>query len=176
MRDDESKIAGGVISEFRARIGERVDTSRCLMDIEAIKKLLPHRYPFLLVDRVVELTPKKNIIALKNVTGNEEFFLGHFPGRPIMPGVLQLEALAQTGAVMMLGDFVGQNKLAVLMTMEDVKFRRQVVPGDQIVMFAEFEKLKSKLGIARAWSTVDCKPTVECLIKFAIVDREESAV
>ena len=153
-----------------ARAISKAENPKGVLDIRAIAELLPHRYPFLLVDRVLELEEKKRIVALKNVTGNEEFFQGHFPGQPIMPGVLQIEALAQAGAIMMLGEFKGQGKLAVLMSVDEVKWRRQVVPGDQIMMYAEFIKMKSRIGIVRAWSTVDGDPTVECVIKFALVD------
>ena len=103
------------------------------MDVEAIKALIPHRYPFLLLDRVVELVPGERIVALKNVTANEPFFQGHFPGYPVMPGVLIVEALAQAGAVMMLKSIEDpQNKIPFFAGIDRAKFRRQVVPGDQL--------------------------------------------
>lgn len=103
------------------------------MDVEALKALIPHRYPFLLLDRVVELVPGERIVALKNVTVNEPFFQGHFPGYPVMPGVLIIEALAQAGAVMMLKSMDDpQNKIPFFAGIDRAKFRRQVVPGDQL--------------------------------------------
>ncbi len=148
----------------------KVENPEGLMNYQDLTGLLPHRYPFLLVDRVVELEDKKRVVAYKNLTNNESFFQGHFPGRPIMPGVLQIEALAQAGALMMLGDFRGKGKLAVLMTADNVKWRRQVVPGDCLYLHAEFEKMKSRIGVVRAWATVDGEITTEATIKFAIVD------
>ena len=143
-----------------------------VLDFKDITHILPHRYPFLLVDRVLEVEEKKRIVAVKNLTFNEEFFQGHFPGQPIMPGVLQIEALAQAGAIMMLGDFAGKGKLAVLMTADDVKWRRQVVPGDCLYLHAEFIKMKRSVGVVRAWAEVDGEVTTEATIKFAIVDSK----
>lgn len=100
------------------------------MQIEAIKEILPHRYPFLLVDRVLELVPGEKVVAIKNVTVNEEFFNGHFPGRPVMPGVLQIEGLAQTGALLMAEDLKG--KVPLFAAIDKAKFKRPVVPGDQL--------------------------------------------
>lgn len=141
-----------------------------VMDFAAITGLLPHRYPFLLIDRVVELEEKKRVVAYKNLTFNEGFFQGHFPGQPIMPGVLQIEALAQAGAIMMLGEFRGKGKIAVLMTADDVKWRRQVVPGDTLYLHAEFVKMKSRIGVVKCWAEVEGEVTTEAMIKFAIVD------
>lgn len=141
-----------------------------IMDINEVMACLPHRYPFLLVDRVIELDPKKYILAIKNMTGNESFFQGHFPGKPIMPGVLQIEALAQAGAIMMLGEYRDKGKLAVLMTAEDVKWRKQVIPGDVLYLHALAEKMKGRIGVIRAWATVDDEITVEAKIKFALID------
>jgi UDP-3-O-[3-hydroxymyristoyl] N-acetylglucosamine deacetylase/3-hydroxyacyl-[acyl-carrier-protein] dehydratase len=152
----------------------RVEHPKGLMDIREIMQLLPHRYPFLLVDRVIALEPKRSITALKNLTGNEHFFQGHFPGQPIMPGVLQIEALAQAGAIMMLGEYRDQNKLAVLMTAEEVKWRRQVVPGDCMHLHAEAVKMKGRIGIVRTWATVEGENTVEAIIKFAMIDAGQS--
>ncbi len=141
-----------------------------VVDFSLLTSILPHRYPFLLVDRVLELEEKKYIVAVKNLTFNEEFFQGHFPGEPIMPGVLQIEALAQAGAIMMLGEFRGKGKLAVLMTADDIKWRRKVVPGDCLYLHAEFIKMKRSIGIVRVWAEVDGDVTTEATIKFAIVD------
>jgi UDP-3-O-[3-hydroxymyristoyl] N-acetylglucosamine deacetylase/3-hydroxyacyl-[acyl-carrier-protein] dehydratase len=141
-----------------------------IMDFQTVTGILPHRYPFLLIDRVLELEEKRSIVAVKNLTFNEAFFQGHFPGQPIMPGVLQIEALAQAGAIMMLGEFRGKGKLAVLMSADDVKWRRQVVPGDCLRLHAEFVKMKSRIGVVRAWAEVEGEITAEATIKFAIID------
>ncbi|MDR1744552.1 MAG: 3-hydroxyacyl-ACP dehydratase FabZ [Planctomycetota bacterium] len=141
-----------------------------VLDFQGVTRILPHRYPFLLVDRVLELEEKKRIVAVKNLTFNEEFFQGHFPGQPIMPGVLQIEALAQAGAIMMLGEYAGKGKLAVLMTADDVKWRKQVIPGDCLYLHAEFVKMKRNVGVVRVRAEVDGEVTTEATIKFAIVD------
>jgi UDP-3-O-[3-hydroxymyristoyl] N-acetylglucosamine deacetylase/3-hydroxyacyl-[acyl-carrier-protein] dehydratase len=148
----------------------KVENPVGVIDFSEITRILPHRYPFLLVDRVLELEEKRRIVAVKNLTFNENFFQGHFPGQPIMPGVLQIEALAQAGAIMMLGEFAGKGKLAVLMTADDVKWRRQVVPGDCLYLNAEFIKMKRNIGIVKVWATVDGDVTTEATIKFAIID------
>ncbi|MFP3905175.1 MAG: 3-hydroxyacyl-ACP dehydratase FabZ, partial [Armatimonadota bacterium] len=103
-----------------------------MLDIKEIQKILPHRYPFLLIDRVLELEPGERAVAIKNITANEPQFTGHWPGDPVMPGVLMLEAMAQTGGVMLLTSGSFSDKLAVFGGMDKVRFRRQVVPGDQM--------------------------------------------
>jgi beta-hydroxyacyl-ACP dehydratase FabZ len=118
------------------------------MDIAAIKAVLPHRYPFLLLDRVEELIPGERIVGLKNVTANEPFFQGHFPEYPVMPGVLILEALAQAGALMMLREMATETKAIPFFTgIDKARFRRQVVPGDQLRL--EVTVLKQRLGLCR---------------------------
>ena len=151
----------------------KVENPHGIMDIREIMDCLPHRYPFLLIDRILELEEKKRVVALKNMTGNEHFFQGHFPGQPIMPGVLQIEALAQAGAIMMLGEYRGKGKLAVLMSAEGIKWRRQVVPGDCLHLHAEAEKMKGRIGVVRTWATVDDEVTVEATIKFALIDADQ---
>ena len=151
----------------------RTDYPKGVMDIRGIESRLPHRYPFLLVDRVLEFEASRRIVTIKNVTRNEEFFEGHFPRQPIMPGVLQVEALAQSGALLFADDPAVAGKLAVLMAVEDVKYRRPVVPGDQIVMEAELEKFKGRIGVVKAKSMVEGEAVVECRIKFALVDPEQ---
>ena len=126
-------------------------------DIGAIMRLLPHRYPFLLVDRVLELVPGKRVVALKNVTINEPFFQGHFPGRPIMPGVLIIEAMAQAGGILANESAADENKgrLIYFMGMDKVRFRRPVVPGDQLIFEARLLKLRSKAAKMAGRATVD---------------------
>lgn len=118
------------------------------LDLEAIKALLPHRYPFLLVDRIAELVPGERIVGLKNVTANEPFFQGHFPGHPVMPGVLIIEALAQAGAVMMLRSMEDSaGKIPFFAGIDKARFRRQVVPGDQLRL--ELTVLQQRRGSCR---------------------------
>ena len=117
-----------------------------VLDIQAIAELLPHRYPFLLIDRVVNLTPNEEIVALKNVTMNEPFFQGHFPSTPIMPGVLIVEAMAQAGGVLVLDSLPKEKhgRPVYFMGLDKVRFRKPVVPGDQIVFEIKILKLRSK--------------------------------
>ena len=145
------------------------------MDIQRILRLLPHRYPFLLVDRVVECVPGSHIKAYKNVTFNEPFFQGHFPDAPIMPGVLILEALAQAGgllAVAGMGDL--DDKLFLFTGLDAVKFRRQVVPGDRLDLECSNLRLKLKLCKMEARAFVDGKLAAEAQITAAIGDRPKS--
>ncbi|MGC2698131.1 MAG: 3-hydroxyacyl-ACP dehydratase FabZ [Candidatus Angelobacter sp.] len=121
------------------------------LDIKQIQSILPHRYPFLLIDRVLEIERKKRIVAIKNVTINEPFFNGHFPGFPIMPGVLIVEAMAQTGGVMLLGEVEDRNdKLIVFTGIEKARFRRPVVPGDQLRIEVEvlsWKAISSRIAV-----------------------------
>ena len=142
------------------------------MDIQRILSILPHRYPFLLVDRVVECVPGSHIKAYKNVSVNEPFFQGHFPGVPIMPGVLILEALAQTGGLLAaagMGDLA--DKLFLFTGLDGVKFRRQVVPGDRLDLECSNMRRKLKLCKMEARAFVDGKLAAEARITAAIGDR-----
>ncbi len=115
-----------------------------MIDVNEIRKMLPHRYPFLLVDRVLELEPGQSITALKNVTVNEEFFQGHFPAKPIMPGVLQIEALAQAAGVLAIKSGLSGN-MVYFMSMDNVKFRKPVVPGDQLILKVAVTQSRGKV-------------------------------
>ncbi|MBN3040765.1 MAG: UDP-3-O-[3-hydroxymyristoyl] N-acetylglucosamine deacetylase [Candidatus Omnitrophica bacterium] len=135
-----------------------------------IMKILPHRYPFLLIDRIVYLEKGKKAIGIKSVTTNEYFFQGHFPGRPIMPGVLIVEAMAQVGGVLMLACEEHRGKLAFFMAANNIKFRRTVVPGDQMNIEVEIGKIRSRTGSVNARAVVDNKIVAEGELMFALVD------
>ncbi|MBO0441479.1 MULTISPECIES: 3-hydroxyacyl-ACP dehydratase FabZ [Enterococcus] len=138
------------------------------MNIEEIKAIIPHRYPFLLLDTVEEIVVGEKVIAKKNVTINEPFFQGHFPGEPVMPGVLILEALAQAGAVALLSmpDFKG--KTAYFGGIDKAKFRQKVVPGDTLMLEVEIMKVKSIAGIGKGTATVNGKKVAEAELTFMI--------
>ena len=138
-----------------------------------IMRIIPHRYPFLLIDRVVELEPGKRVVAIKSVTANEPQFTGHFPDRPIMPGVLMVEALAQAGAVAVLSLSEYRGKLVLFAGIDDCRFRRTVLPGDQLVLKVELEKLRGMFGRARAVASVDGEVAVEATISF-VIPRDQS--
>jgi len=144
--------------------------------IQEIMDLLPHRYPFLLIDRVVEFEPKVRLAAIKNVTINEPFFQGHFPGAPIMPGVLVIEAMAQAGAVLMMSEFEDrQSKLAVFTGIEKAKFRRQIIPGDQLRLEVTVLNFKTRVGRMEAKAFVDGKLACEATLTCQIVPKQREA-
>ncbi len=138
-----------------------------------IMRIIPHRYPFLLIDRVLELEPGKRVVAIKNVTANEPQFTGHFPERPIKPGVLMVEALAQAGAVAVLSLPEYHGKLAMFAGIDECRFRRTVLPGDQLTLTVELEKLRGMFGRARAVATVNGEVAVEATISF-VIPRDQS--
>lgn len=147
-----------------------VESGTGQLDINAIHKILPHRYPFLLVDRILELEEDKRAVGIKNVTINDQFFLGHFPQRPVMPGVLIVEAMAQVAGVLMLSKSANAGKLAYFMSMDKVKFRKTVVPGDQLRLEVEVVKLRSKTGQVRSKAIVDNQLVAEAELMFSIVE------
>jgi UDP-3-O-[3-hydroxymyristoyl] N-acetylglucosamine deacetylase/3-hydroxyacyl-[acyl-carrier-protein] dehydratase len=143
-----------------------------VLDIRKIQRILPHRYPMLLIDRVLELQGDQKATAIKNVTFNEVFFQGHYPGTPIMPGVLIVEALAQLGGVLLSQKLEHTGKLAVLLSMDKVKMRHPVVPGDQLLLEAVAVRVKSRTGHVRCKAFVQDKLAAEADIKFMLVDAE----
>jgi 3-hydroxyacyl-[acyl-carrier-protein] dehydratase len=148
------------------------DTEVGPLDILQIQAILPHRYPFLLIDRVVKIDRKKRIVAIKNVTCNEPFFAGHFPGNPIMPGVLTVEAMAQAGATLLLTEIPERDsKLVVFTGIEKARFRRPVVPGDQLRIEVEVLAWRTIAGRMGGKVFVDNKLVAEATISCAVVDR-----
>ncbi len=144
-----------------------------IKDVREIMDIIPHRYPFMLVDRIVEMEKGKRIVGIKNVTFNEEFFQGHFPGDPVMPGVLIVEAMAQTGAVLLLSDVPDRDKkLVFFMGIDKVRFRKPVVPGDQLRIVVTVLKLKTKTCKIKGEAFVDGQLVTEAEILSALVDRE----
>ena len=140
--------------------------------ITEIMKFLPHRYPFLLVDRIVEIESDQRIVGIKNVTINEQFFQGHFPGAPVMPGVLIIESMAQVAGVMIYRDLPDKDKKLIYFTgIENAKFRRPVVPGDQLRIEMELLNRRNNFGKMRGRATVDGKLVAEAVVLFAIVER-----
>ena len=149
-------------------------TKDCTIGIKEIMEILPHRYPFLLIDRVVEVDSEAlTIVAIKNVTMNEAFFQGHFPEAPIMPGVLIIEAMAQSAAVLFHQKGANANKIAVLLNANNVKFRRAVHPGDTIYLHAESKLISSRGGKVQCKALVDDKLVAEAEIGFSWVSKEQ---
>jgi UDP-3-O-[3-hydroxymyristoyl] N-acetylglucosamine deacetylase/3-hydroxyacyl-[acyl-carrier-protein] dehydratase len=143
-----------------------------LLDIQELFRILPHRYPFLLIDRVIEMEGYRKAIGIKNVTINEPFFNGHFPGRPIMPGVLIIEAMAQLAGALLMRKSENAKRLPVLLSLDNVKLRKTVVPGDQLRIETETLKLKSRTGEVYGRAMVDGQIAAEANMKFMIIDNE----
>ena len=139
-----------------------------VIDIQEILELLPHRYPFLLVDRVLEVEPGRRIVAVKNVTINEPFFAGHFPGRPVMPGVLIVEAMAQTGAVAVLSEEENRGRIALFAGIDDTRFKRIVEPGDELQLECTLEQVRGSIGKGKARATVDGQLAARGTLTFAV--------
>lgn len=143
-----------------------------ILDSVAIQKILPHRFPFLLVDKIIELEPRIRIVGIKQVTINEPFFAGHFPNAPVMPGVLQIEALAQVGAILALREFEDrESKIPFFTGIEEAKFRRPVVPGDTLTLEVTALRIGSKVQRMRGVAMVDGQITAEATIMSIIADR-----
>jgi 3-hydroxyacyl-[acyl-carrier-protein] dehydratase len=144
-----------------------------MLDIEQIKEIIPHRYPFLLVDRILEVEDGKSAVGIKNVSANEEFFNGHFPDYPVMPGVLIVEALAQVGAVAMLKKEENRGRLAFFAGIDGCRFKKQVKPGDQLRLEVEIVRLRGPIGKGKAVATVDGEVVCEAEITFALGEKKE---
>jgi 3-hydroxyacyl-[acyl-carrier-protein] dehydratase len=139
-----------------------------MYDINQIKNMLPHRYPFLLVDRVLELVPRQRLVALKNVTVNENFFNGHFPQQPVMPGVLIIESMAQAAGLVMLSEEEHKGKIPYFTGIDKARFRKTIVPGDQIIIEIDVIRIKGNVGRAKAVAKVDNQVATEAELMFVM--------
>ncbi|EZP75278.1 (3R)-hydroxymyristoyl-ACP dehydratase [Parageobacillus genomosp. 1] len=143
-----------------------------MLDIQQIQAIIPHRYPFLLVDRILEIEEGKRAVGIKNVSANEAFFAGHFPEYPVMPGVLIVEALAQVGAVAMLKKEENRGRLAFFTGIDNCRFKKQVKPGDQLRLEVEIIRAKGPIGKGKGVATVDGELVCETEIMFALGDKK----
>jgi len=166
--------------ELVRRLGEQLQQRQLaarlaaepVLDIRRIQRVLPHRYPMLMIDRILELDGTRRAIAVKNVTINEEFFQGHYPGQPIMPGVLIIEAMAQLAGILLSQELQHTGKIAVLLSLDKVKLRRPVVPGDQLILEANAVRVKPRTGHCRCQARVGDALAAEAEIKFMMVDAD----
>lgn len=144
-----------------------------MLDIDQIKQIIPHRYPFLLVDKILEVEEGQKAVGIKNVTANEEFFNGHFPDFPVMPGVLIVEALAQVGAVAMLIKEENRGRIAFFGGIDNCRFKRQVRPGDQLRLEVEMTRVRGSIGKGKGIATVDGEVACELEMTFALGPKQE---
>ncbi len=165
LKSEYLRMRSMVRAEFNLPTGEGV------LDVNEVLKILPHRYPFLMVDRVVDCLNENKCVAIKNVTINEPYFVGHFPGHPIMPGVLQLEAMAQVSSVLMLRKPENAGKLGYFMSADNVKWRRPVLPGDTLFIESEIIKIRGSIGQTRCRCLVNGEVVSEAELKFLLLDR-----
>ena len=170
MAERPSHQGNVALAQELARRGDRSDPGA--LDITRIMQVMPHRYPFLLVDRILEIEPEKRIVGLKNVTINEPFFQGHFPGHPIMPGVLIVEAMAQVGGMLLMDHFDDpESKVVYFMSLDNVKFRRPVLPGDQLRFELEMVQFRGRTCKMRGVAYVDGQAVCEAEMMARVVDR-----
>ncbi len=165
-------LVRALLEHDQTRRREAMLAGRPALDIHRIQRILPHRYPLLMIDRIIEIEGVKRVVGLKNVSINEAFFQGHYPGDPIMPGVLIIEALAQIGGVLLSQELEHKGKVAVLLSLDKVKFRRAVRPGDQLILEAQAIRVGSSTGHIRGWARVAGQLVAEADIKFILTDAE----
>jgi UDP-3-O-[3-hydroxymyristoyl] N-acetylglucosamine deacetylase/3-hydroxyacyl-[acyl-carrier-protein] dehydratase len=170
--DMNQKLVAALTDALAHRRPEPAKASGPMMDIRAVMRLLPHRYPFLMVDRIVEMDGDREITGIKNVTINEPFFQGHYPGQPIMPGVLIIEALAQISGILLSRRLEHTGKVAVLLSLDRVKMRRPVRPGDQLILKAEALHIRPRTGHCKCQALVDGQTAAEAEVKFMLVDAD----
>ncbi len=164
------ELVRALLRDDHARRRDDAKVRRPALDIHAVQRILPHRYPFLMVDRIIEIDGTKRIVGIKNVSINEPYFQGHYPGEPIMPGVLVIEALAQIGGVLLSQELEHKGKVAVLLSLDKAKFRHPVRPGDQLVLEAETIRVRSNTGHIKGTARVGDRLVAEAEIKFILTD------
>ncbi|QDU32176.1 UDP-3-O-[3-hydroxymyristoyl] N-acetylglucosamine deacetylase [Poriferisphaera corsica] len=166
-------MAKRLLEQYRANEHRQIALKNTAMDIRQINRMLPHRYPMLMVDRILEMDSDRRVVGVKNVTINEPFFQGHFPGTPMMPGVLIVEALAQLSGVLVGQSLEHAGKLAVLLSLDRVKIRRPVTPGDQLILEAEAVKIRARVAHMRCRAYVSEDLAAEAELKFMLVDDDQ---
>ncbi len=166
-------LVRAMLGQLREQTHQALAVSRNVVDIRRLQRILPHRYPMLLVDRVIELDGERRALGVKNVTANEPYFAGHFPNAPIMPGVLIVEAMAQLSGVLIGQRLENQGKLAILLSLERVKLRKPVVPGDQLILEAESVRVRTSIAHMRCRAYVGQFIVAEAEVKFMIVDGQQ---